>query len=306
MSSTNKTANYELSQFVGTDIPSILNDYNGDMRKIDSAIHNASVAGGDNATAIAELQTTTARMNTEIGGINSTVNTLSGKVVGVEEVIPATASAQNKLLTAQELPEIPSIEGLENDVATLQNNVSSLQENVNSINSNISDLDEFVDDVSADVKAIQLCVPANASESNKLATMEDIPSGGSGHRVIYESSANENATTALPKIKSAIDALSVEDGLSAILQVNIDGITVCMHVNNTASGANQSFISVNQMSSTPYCATSQWSEGVLPTHLMYAMADFSRNQIGVVDVNTANGSYTFTADTEAKRWRVIV
>ena len=146
MSSTNKTANYELSQFVGTDIPSILNDYNGDMRKIDSAIHNASVAGGDNATAIAELQTASARMNTEISGINSTVNTLSGKVLGVESVIPATASAQNKLLTAQELPEIPSI----------------------------AELEEEVSDISDDVKAIQLCVPANASSSNKLATMADV------------------------------------------------------------------------------------------------------------------------------------
>ena len=148
MSSTNKTANYELSQFVGTDIPSILNDYNGDMRKIDSAIHDASVAGGDNASAIAELQTSTARMNTEIGGINSTVNTIGGKVVAIEEVIPATASAQNKLLTAQDIPEIPSIEGIEQNVAELQENVD----------------------------AIQLCIPSNASQSNKLATMEDIPS----------------------------------------------------------------------------------------------------------------------------------
>ena len=137
MSSTNKTANYELSQFVGTDIPSILNDYNGDMRKIDSAIHNASVAGGDNATAIAELQTTTARMNTEIGGINSTVNTIGGKVVAIEEVIPATASAQNKLLTAQELPEIPSITELESDVAELQSDVAQLQGTIAEVQSDL-------------------------------------------------------------------------------------------------------------------------------------------------------------------------
>lgn len=299
MSSTNKTDNYQLSQFVGSDIPSILNDYNGDMRKIDTAIHNASVAGGDNATAIAELQTTTNRMSTEMGGINSTVNTLSGKVLGIEEVIPATASEENKLLTAQELPEIPSISGLEADVTQLQGNVAQIQ-------SDVADIQSEVSDMGGDVKAIQLCVPANASEDNKFATMEDIPSGGGGHRVIYESSADEDATTALPKIKTAIDALSVEDGLSAILQVNVDGITTCLHIDNTASSANQSFISVNQMASTPYCASSQWSEGAMPTHLMYAMADFVRNQIGVVDVNTSNGSYTYTADTSNKRWRVIV
>ena len=35
MSSTNKTTNYELSQFLGTDKPAWLSDYNTDMSKID-------------------------------------------------------------------------------------------------------------------------------------------------------------------------------------------------------------------------------------------------------------------------------
>ena len=146
MSSTNKTANYQLSQFVGTDIPSILNDYNGDMRKIDSAIKDASVAGGDNATAIAELQTSTNRLATEVGGINSTVNSLSGRVLGIEEVVPATATEDNKLVTQSDIENIGAI----------------------------TELQEEVSDISGDVKAIQLCVPANASENNKLATMNDI------------------------------------------------------------------------------------------------------------------------------------
>lgn len=36
MTATNKTANYELSQFVGTDRPTWLGDYNADMAKIDA------------------------------------------------------------------------------------------------------------------------------------------------------------------------------------------------------------------------------------------------------------------------------
>ena len=35
MSSTNKTTNYDLSQFVGSDKPAWLSDYNQDMSKID-------------------------------------------------------------------------------------------------------------------------------------------------------------------------------------------------------------------------------------------------------------------------------
>lgn len=38
MTATNKTANYELSQFVGTDRPTWLGDYNSDMSKIDKQL----------------------------------------------------------------------------------------------------------------------------------------------------------------------------------------------------------------------------------------------------------------------------
>ena len=40
MAHTNATANYELSQFLGTDKPAWLVDYNGDMQKIDTALKN--------------------------------------------------------------------------------------------------------------------------------------------------------------------------------------------------------------------------------------------------------------------------
>lgn len=42
MSATNKTANYELPEFVGTDKPSWLTDFNGAMTKIDTALHELS------------------------------------------------------------------------------------------------------------------------------------------------------------------------------------------------------------------------------------------------------------------------
>lgn len=42
MTATNHTTNYRLSQFEETDRPTWLGDYNGDMSKIDTAIHNVS------------------------------------------------------------------------------------------------------------------------------------------------------------------------------------------------------------------------------------------------------------------------
>ena len=51
MTATNKTTNYELSQFVGTDRPTWLGDYNSDMSKIDRQLKRnaddiASAAAG--------------------------------------------------------------------------------------------------------------------------------------------------------------------------------------------------------------------------------------------------------------------
>lgn len=72
MASTNKTSNYELSQFLGTDKPAWLSDYNTDMGKIDAQMKlNADTAGGAdgkadaNATAIGTLAnlTTDAKTN---------------------------------------------------------------------------------------------------------------------------------------------------------------------------------------------------------------------------------------------------
>ena len=78
MSSTNKTTNYELSQFIGTDKPAWLQDYNADMSKIDTGIHNAATTatGADgkadaNTTAIGTLTNLTTDDKTSlVGAVN--------------------------------------------------------------------------------------------------------------------------------------------------------------------------------------------------------------------------------------------
>ena len=46
MTATNHTEHYELSQYTENDHPTYTGDYNGDMSKIDAAIHAASQSGG--------------------------------------------------------------------------------------------------------------------------------------------------------------------------------------------------------------------------------------------------------------------
>lgn len=73
MASTNKTTNYNLSQFLGTDKPAWLADYNSDMTKIDGGIHTAqtTATGADgkadaNTTAIGNLTNLTTDAKTDL------------------------------------------------------------------------------------------------------------------------------------------------------------------------------------------------------------------------------------------------
>lgn len=57
MSSTNKTTNYMLSQFLGTDHFSFLTDYNGDMLKIDTALGSLKSKSDGYNSSILNLET---------------------------------------------------------------------------------------------------------------------------------------------------------------------------------------------------------------------------------------------------------
>ena len=94
MSSTNKTTNYELSQFLGSDKPAWLTDYNSDMGKIDAGIYTAqsTATGADgkadsNATAIGTLASLTTDAKTSA-------------VAAINEVDAHADTAQNSANTA--------------------------------------------------------------------------------------------------------------------------------------------------------------------------------------------------------------
>ena len=84
MASTNKTTNYELSQYVGTDKPTYLTDYNQDMSKIDAGIHAAKSEADTNASSIGTLSSLTTEAKTNlvaaINEVESETNTNTGNI----------------------------------------------------------------------------------------------------------------------------------------------------------------------------------------------------------------------------------
>lgn len=96
--STNKTANYELPQFVGTDKPTWLGDFNEAMSDIDAGMHK-------NASDIASMQTdvsnavsTASQASQNVTTLTGTVNTLSSTVSSVQTTANNAQSTANSAL----------------------------------------------------------------------------------------------------------------------------------------------------------------------------------------------------------------
>ena len=100
MSSTNSTTNYELSQFLGSDKPAWLADYNSDMNKIDAQMKlNADAAstadgkGDTNAAAIGTLGNLTTDAKTNLVAAINEVDGHADTAQGTATNAATTANA---------------------------------------------------------------------------------------------------------------------------------------------------------------------------------------------------------------------
>lgn len=97
MASTNKTTNYDLSQYVGTDKPTYLGDYNSDMLKIDTAIKNASNSASAASTAASAAQTTADGASTAASNAQTSADAANQAASNASQ---AAATAQGTANTA--------------------------------------------------------------------------------------------------------------------------------------------------------------------------------------------------------------
>lgn len=102
MSSTNKTANYNLPQFIGTDKPSWLGDVNQAMSIIDgqmktNADNIASASGEVNEleTRVGSAETSVSSLNTRVGTTETQVSNLAGNVSNLNTSVTGLISQLN-------------------------------------------------------------------------------------------------------------------------------------------------------------------------------------------------------------------
>lgn len=126
MSSTNKTTYYDLSQYIGTDKPTYLGDYNSDMSKIDAGIHDAddkaTTASQNAGSAIARVGEVEKTVKEHTGAITVLQTDVSGLKESVKTAQETATSGSNKADSAQQTA---------NSALLTANNASSKADNVN-------------------------------------------------------------------------------------------------------------------------------------------------------------------------------
>lgn len=144
MASTNKTNNFNLSQFIETDKPTFLGDYNTDMNKIDDAMQVNKLASENNNNSIGNLQELTTQnklslvnavneVNSSLTNIDAKVNSLNTNVTDLIEDAMKAEWLANDLTFNNSDYTLLNAEGAVLNVQTVSFNASSKQFSINGV-----------------------------------------------------------------------------------------------------------------------------------------------------------------------------
>lgn len=98
MSSTNKTSHYNLPQFIGSDIPTWLGDFNSAMTAIDSGINAAATSASGAATTAAQASTDAAAA---ASSATSAYNAAAAAQKSADDATEAVATEQTRAEAAE-------------------------------------------------------------------------------------------------------------------------------------------------------------------------------------------------------------
>ena len=110
MASTNKTSHYELSQYVGTDKPTYLTDYNNDMSAIDTGIYNAQTKANDGYTLA----------NTADGKADQALTNAGSAQTDASTALTRIGTLAN-LTTTEKTNIVGAVNEVDSDITTLTN-----------------------------------------------------------------------------------------------------------------------------------------------------------------------------------------
>lgn len=100
MSFTNHTPNYNLPQYVGTDKPTFLGDFNNAMSTIDTALHNNEQNAGEGLAELQQAQAALTETQETLTEVQTEVANVSGIASTVNQNVQQALSAANDATTA--------------------------------------------------------------------------------------------------------------------------------------------------------------------------------------------------------------
>lgn len=104
MASTNKTQYFELSQYISTDKPTYLVDYNGDMLKIDGGLHTATQKANEATSHIGDLTTlTTTNKSSLVGAVNELDDDIETNATNINTNTTNISTINSKIGTITDL-----------------------------------------------------------------------------------------------------------------------------------------------------------------------------------------------------------
>lgn len=195
---TNETSYLHLSQFVGTDIPNPLTDYNGDMDKIDAAVSAIAGAEGGFATDIAALQTQNGSET-----LTTVAQTLSG---AVNELDADTADLQSRMTIAE-----GKIVADESTLATAVTNVSTLAGKVSAL------------EVQAGNEVLQTTAATLSGAVNELKAEIDGTAGGAAGLSERVTELESDVNTLEARVGNVTSATLIAGGTSVSFTVPTTG-----------------------------------------------------------------------------------
>ena len=170
MASTNKTTHYELSQYVSSDKPTYLVDYNGDMSKIDTGINTAKTTADTAATAATNAQTAAETAQTTANTAVTNAATADGKAT--------TANTNIGTMANLETLEKQTLVGAINEVNTNADNTDTKVGALSDLNTTVK---------TSIVNAIN---SLNSAKRTKGTVLYSNNTGTTGNVTLSESSAN--------------------------------------------------------------------------------------------------------------------
>ena len=229
MSFTKHTPNYNLPQYVGTDKPTFLGDFNNAMTAIDTALHNNEQNAGEGLAELQQAQAALAETQETLTEVQTEVANVSGIAATVNQNVQQALSAANDATTA-----------------------------ANSATSQIQPAVTAANQASADAQAAQQVANGNVTTLNQLServtaleesAVTEITGGISANYTASDlAAASSNLGTYTINAPSGSKINSLKFNFTAFKAVSVTGVTVTVTPNDgsATTWATDGYPEINQ------------------------------------------------------------